>query len=99
MLAHSDSLFLFPQRVDENFNVAEEEPSPATEEFDLSQFASEGKPTFKTQPNVLHFYIFLISCIYYHVFTILVLLHSGWDYCSCIRTKIHLPYTFPGIPS
>ena len=54
----SDSLFLFPQRVDENFNVAEGEPSPATEEFDLSQFASEDKPTFKTQPDVLHFYIF-----------------------------------------
>ena len=60
MLAHSDSLFLFPQRVDENFNAAEEEPSPATEEFDLSQFASEGKPTFKTQPDVLHFYILTI---------------------------------------
>ena len=48
MLAHSDSLFLFPQRVDESFNAAEEEPSQATEDFDPGQFASEGKSTFKT---------------------------------------------------
>ena len=69
MLAPSDSLFLFPQRVDENFNVAEEEPSPATEDFEPGQFASEVKPTFKTQPDVLHFYTFK-----YHVFTIMYLL-------------------------
>ena len=35
----------------------------------LESVASEGKPTFKTQPNVLHFYIFK-----YHVFTIMYLL-------------------------
>ena len=62
-------VFYFPQRVDESFNVAEEEPSQATEEIDPGQFASEGKPTFKTQPDVLHFYIFK-----YHVFTIMYLL-------------------------
>ena len=59
----------FPQRVDENLDAASEEPSPATEDFDLSQFASEGKPTFKTQPNVLHFYILYImylSFMYYY---------------------------------
>ena len=89
---------IFPQRVDETYNAAGEDPSQATEEFDSGQFASEGKPTFKTQPDVLHF-TFLISCIYYHVFNIHVLLHSGWYYCSCIRTKIHLPYTFPESPS
>ena len=78
----------FPQRVDESYDAAGEDPSQATEEFDSEQLASEGKPTFKTQPDVLHF-TFFIPCIYYHVFTILVPLHSGWDYCSCIRTKIH----------
>ena len=65
----SDSCY-FPQRVDENLDAAREEPSPATEEFDLSQFASEGKPTFKTQTDVLHFYImYLLSCIYYSCIT------------------------------
>ena len=70
MLAHSDSLFLFPQHVDESFNTAEEEPSQATEDFDPGQFASEGKPTFKTQPNVLHFYILYIMYLpfmYYYI--------------------------------
>ena len=65
----SDSSF-FPQRVDEPLDVAGEDPSPATEDFDLRQLASKGKPTFKTQPNVLHFfYIFK-----YHVLTIMYLL-------------------------
>ena len=58
---------IFPQRVDETYDAAGEDPSQAPEDFDLSQFAREGKPTFKTQPNVLHFYIFkyhvLLSCI------------------------------------
>ena len=58
----------FPQRVDESFDAAGEDPSQATEEFDSGQFASKGKPTFKTQPDVLHFYIFT-----YHVFTIMYL--------------------------
>ena len=65
---------IFPQRVDETYDAAGEDPSQATEEFDSGQFASEGKPTFKTQPNVLHFYIFK-----YHVFTIMY-------YYSCITT-------------
>ena len=60
----------FPQRVDENLDAAGEEPSPATEDFDQSQFASEGKPTFKTQTNVLHFYILYIMYLpfmYYYI--------------------------------
>ena len=61
---------IFPQRVDETYDAAGEDPSQATEEFDSGQFASEGKPTFKTQPDVLHFfYIFN-----YHVFTIMYLI-------------------------
>ena len=75
----SDS-YSFPQRVDENLDAASEEPSPATEDFDQSQFASEGKPTFKTQPKCPTFLHSL-----YHVFIIHVLLQLGWDYCSCIR--------------
>ena len=62
----SDSSF-FPQRVDGPLDVAGEDPSPATEEIDLSHFASEGKPTFKTQPDVLLFtfllIMYLLSCI------------------------------------
>ena len=54
----------FLQRVDESFDTAGEEPSPATEDFDQSQFASEGKPTFKTQPKCPTFYILYI--LYYH---------------------------------
>ena len=50
--------------------AAGEEPSPATEDFDQSQFASEGKPTSKTQP---HCPTFLHS--FYHVFTIMKVLH------------------------
>ena len=63
----------FPQRVDESFDTAGEEPSPATEDFDQSQFASEGKPTFKTQPKCPTFLHSL-----YHVFIIHVLLQLGW---------------------
>ena len=63
----------FPQRVDESFDAAGEDPSQATEEFDSGQFASKGKPTFKTQPDVLPFYIFnimyLLSCIYHSCIT------------------------------
>ena len=70
----------FPQRVDESFDTAGEEPSPATEDFNQSQFASEGKPTFKTQPKCPTFLHSL-----YHVFIIHVLLQLGWDFCSCIR--------------
>ena len=91
-------IVIFPQRVDESYDAAGEDPSQATEEFNSDQFASEGKPTFKTQPDVLHF-TFLNIMYYYHVFNIHVLLHSGEYYCSCIRTKIHLPYTFPEFPS
>ena len=66
----SDCVILFPQRVDEPLDVAGEEPSPATEDFDQSQFASKGKPTYKTQPNVLHFYILYIMYLlfmYYYI--------------------------------
>ena len=62
----------FPQRVDEPLDVAGEEPSPATEDFDPGQFASEGKPTFKTQPKRPTFLHSL-----YHVIIILVLLQLG----------------------
>ena len=88
----SDSSF-FPQRVDESYDAAGEDPSQATEEIDLSHFASEGKPTTKLNP--LSYFLFYI--LYYHVFNIHVLLHSGWCYCSCIRTKIHLLSPFRGI--
>ena len=57
---------LFPQRVDESCDTAGEDPSPATEDFDQSQFASEGKPTFKTQPKCPTHSL-------YHVFIIHVL--------------------------
>ena len=56
-------IVIFPQRVDESYDAAGEDPSRATEEFNSGQLASEGKPTFKTQPDVLTFYIFT-----YHVF-------------------------------
>ena len=61
---------IFPQRVDETYDAAGEDPSQAPEDFDLSQFASEGKPTLKTQPNVLHFYILYIMYLpfmYYYI--------------------------------
>ena len=61
----SDSIFIFPQRVDESFNAAGEEPSPATEDYD-PDIACQGKPTSKTQP---HCPTFLYS--FYHVFTIM----------------------------
>ena len=64
MLAMLVITVFFPQRVDENLDAASEEPSPATEDFDMSQFASEGKPTFKTQPKCPTFYI--LSIMYYH---------------------------------
>ena len=76
----SDCVILFPQRVDEPLDVAGEEPSPATEDFDPGQFASEGKPTSKTQPSCPTFLLSLS-----HVFIIQVLYQLGWDYCSCIR--------------
>ena len=73
-------VYFFPQRVDENFDAAGEEPSQATEDFDPGQFASEGKPTSKTQPNRPTFLLSLS-----HVFIIQVLYQLGGDYCSCIR--------------
>ena len=60
----------FPQRVDESYDAAGEDPSQATEEIDLSQFASEGKPTTKLNP--LSYILFYI--LYYHVFTIMYLI-------------------------
>ena len=55
----------FPQRVDENFDVAGEEPSPATEDFDPGQLASEGKPTSKHSTQLSYISTFFISCIYH----------------------------------
>ena len=69
----SDSSF-FPQRVDESYDAAGEDPSQATEEFNSEQFASEGKPTTKLNP--LSYFLFYI--LYYHVFTIMYLIFKNY---------------------
>ena len=60
--------FYFPQRVDESFEAAGEEPSPATEDCD-PDIACQGKPTSKPQPHCptfLHSSImYLPLCNYY----------------------------------
>ena len=67
MLQVSDGSF-FPQRVDESYDAAGEDPSQATEELNFEQFASEGKPTTKLNPLSYFCFTFftimyLISCI------------------------------------
>ena len=57
----------FPQRVDESYDAAGEDPSQATEGFNSDQFASEGKPTTKLNP--LSYILFYI--LYYHVLNIM----------------------------
>ena len=94
----SDCVILFPQRVDEPLDVAGEEPSPATEDLTQDSLPVKASQLSKLNP-MSYIFTFLNIMYYYHVFNIHVLLHSGWDYCSCSRTKIHLPYAFPEFPS
>ena len=60
----------FPQRVDESYDAAGEDPSQATEELNSEQFASEGKPTTKLNPCPT----FLFYILYYHVFNTMYLI-------------------------